>query len=74
VEIELADGRVLRHREQVNRGHDERPLTNAEIVDKFRSTIGRVADDAVADRVQRAVLCLGDDRPATEFAEACRAG
>jgi 2-methylcitrate dehydratase PrpD len=74
VEIELGDGRVLRHREQVNRGHDERPLSNAEIVDKFRSTIGRVADDAVADRVQRAVLCLGDDRPATEFAEACRAG
>lgn len=74
VEIELSDGRVLTHREQVNRGHEERPLTNAEIEEKFRGTIGRVADDATAERVRAAVLALGDGRPAAEFAEACRAG
>ena len=74
VEIELADGRVLTHREQVNRGHEERPLTNAEITEKFHGTIGRVADDATAARVRDAVLALGGDRPASEFAEACRAG
>ncbi|MDQ4118162.1 MAG: MmgE/PrpD family protein [Actinomycetota bacterium] len=74
VEIELADGRVLTRREQVNRGHEERPLTNAEIEEKFRGTIGRVAGDATAARVRDAVLGLGDDRPAAEFAEACRAG
>ncbi|GAA4492904.1 MmgE/PrpD family protein [Actinoallomurus oryzae] len=73
VEIELADGRVLRHREQINRGHDERPLSNAEIVAKFRETIGGVATDATADRVLNAVLSLGDGAPAAEFAEACRA-
>jgi 2-methylcitrate dehydratase PrpD len=72
VEIELADGRVVAHREQVNRGHDQRPLTNAEIVEKFEGTIGRVADAATAERVRAAVLSLGDDRPAAEFAEACR--
>jgi 2-methylcitrate dehydratase PrpD len=72
VEIELADGRVVAHREQVNRGHDQRPLTNAEIVEKFEGTIGRVADAATAERVRGAVLSLGDDRPAAEFAEACR--
>jgi 2-methylcitrate dehydratase PrpD len=72
VEIELADGRVVAHREQVNRGHDQRPLTNAEIVEKFAGTIGRVADAATAERVRDAVLSLGDDRPAAEFAEACR--
>jgi 2-methylcitrate dehydratase PrpD len=72
VEIELADGRVVAHREQVNRGHDQRPLTNAEIVEKFEGTIGRVADAATAERVRVAVLSLGDDRPASEFAEACR--
>lgn len=73
VEIELADGRVLRHREQVNRGHDQRPLTNDEIVAKFRETIGRVATDATADRVRSAVLSLGTPgTPAAEFAEACR--
>ena len=63
VEIELADGRVVAHREQVNRGHDQRPLTNAEIVEKFEGTIGRVADAATAERVRDAVLSLGDDRP-----------
>ncbi|GAA2879258.1 MmgE/PrpD family protein [Pseudonocardia halophobica] len=72
VEIELADGRVLRHREQVNRGHDERPLTNAEVVAKFRETIGRVAPAATADRVLNAVLSLGDGTAAADFAEACR--
>jgi hypothetical protein len=35
---------------------------------------GLVADEATAVRVQQAVLSMGDDRPATEFAEACRAG
>lgn len=74
IEIELADGRVVRHREQVNRGHDERPLSNAEIEQKFRGTIGRVADDATVDRVRAAVLGLGDGGSAAEFAEACRAG
>lgn len=72
VEIELGDGRRIAHREQVNRGHDERPLTNAEIVEKFRGTIGRVADDATTERVRTAVLGLGDDTPARAFAEACR--
>lgn len=74
VEIELADGRVLTHREQVNRGHDERPLSNAEIEQKFLGTIGRVADDATVDRVRTAVLGLGDGGSAADFAEACRAG
>lgn len=74
VEIELADERVLTRREQVNRGHDERPLTNADIDAKFAESMGRVADAATTERVRAAVLGLGDDRPATEFAEACRAG
>lgn len=73
IEIELADGRVLRHREQVNRGHDERPLTNDEIVAKFSETIGTVASESTADKVLNAVLSLGDETPALAFAEACRA-
>jgi len=73
VELELRDGRRVAHREQVNRGHDERPLGNDEIVAKFHDTIGRVADDATAERVRTAVLGLGDDTPARDFAEACRA-
>jgi 2-methylcitrate dehydratase PrpD len=74
VEIELRDGRVLARREQVNRGHDERPLSNADIVAKFEQSVAPVAEGATARRVREAVLGLGDDRPAAEFAEACRAG
>jgi 2-methylcitrate dehydratase PrpD len=73
VEIELTDGRRVSHREQVNRGHDERPLTDAEIVAKFRESMSVVADEATTDRVERAVLSMGDDRPARDFAEACSA-
>ena len=74
VEIELRDGRVPARREQVNRGHDERPLSNADIVAKFEQSVAPVAEGATARRVREAVLGLGDDRPAAEFAEACRAG
>ena len=73
LEIRLADGRVVHHREQINRGHELRPLSNDEIVAKFRENIGRVADTVTADRVQRAVLSLGDDGPAVAFVDACRA-
>lgn len=72
VEIELTDGRVLRRREQVNRGHEDRPLSNAEIVAKFDQTVGLAASPETAARVKRAVLDLGSDRPAAEFAEDCR--
>lgn len=72
VEIELSDGSRVAHREQVNRGHDERPLSNSEIIGKFRTTTGRVIDGGTIDRVQRAVLALGEDRPARDFAEECR--
>ena len=72
VEIELSDGSRVAHREQVNRGHDERPLSNSEIIEKFRTTTGRVIDGGTIDRVQRAVLALGEDRPARDFAEECR--
>ena len=33
--VTLDDGSVLTHREAINRGHAERPLTNADVVDKF---------------------------------------
>ncbi|MBZ6247788.1 MULTISPECIES: MmgE/PrpD family protein [Streptomyces] len=75
--VELDDGRVLTHREQVNRGHDTRPLTNADVVAKFRENMAACADadDAVTARVESAVLELGksgDHSPtARQFAEAC---
>jgi len=47
---------------------------NADIVAKFEQSVAPVAEGATARRVREAVLGLGDDRPAAEFAEACRAG
>ena len=33
--VTLSDGRVLTHREAVNRGHAERPLSNGDVVQKY---------------------------------------
>ncbi|QNG36558.1 MmgE/PrpD family protein [Geodermatophilaceae bacterium NBWT11] len=74
VEVTTTDGRVLTHREQVNRGHADRPLTNADVVLKYRESMAPVADEATTERVLAAVLALGDDTPARTFAEACAAG
>ncbi|WP_246258473.1 MmgE/PrpD family protein [Amycolatopsis anabasis] len=73
VEIELTDGTVLHHREQINRGHEKRPLTHEDIVAKFESNIAQAAGKTTADRVRETVLGLSPDTPATDFAEACRA-
>lgn len=72
VEIDLKDGRSLSRREQVNRGHEDRPLTNAEIGEKFRATLNTVADDHVASRVYEAVMALGTAVPVREIAEQLR--
>ncbi len=74
VQITTTDGRMLTHREQVNRGHADRPLTDDDVVAKYRESMAPVADGATTERVLEAVLGLGDDRPARAFAEACAAG
>ncbi len=56
--IELDDGTRLTHDEPVNRGAADRPLANAEIVDKYRQNAGLAAG---ADRVaamEEAMLSL----------------
>jgi 2-methylcitrate dehydratase PrpD len=77
VQITTTDGRVLTHREQVNRGHADRPLTDDDVVTKFRGSMAPVADEATTERVLAAVLSLGreaTDTSARTFAEACAAG
>ncbi|MEK8173996.1 hypothetical protein NKH77_48785 [Streptomyces sp. M19] len=77
--VELDDGRVLTHREQVNRGHESRPLGNDDIRAKFRENMAARtgADAAVTERVESAVLGLGRGGAraltARQFAEACAA-
>jgi 2-methylcitrate dehydratase PrpD len=66
VQISLRDGRVLMHREAMNRGCADRPLSNAEIVEKYTGNARLRLSARQASEVQEAVLNLdraGDGRP-----------
>lgn len=56
VRVELADGRVLTHREHINRGAPGRPISKEDIVAKFHDNAARAVDRAHADRILEAVL------------------
>lgn len=71
IEVTLTDGRRLTWRESVNRGHSERPLPHAEITEKFLENMRSVTDETTTQRVLEAVLDLGSDRSAREFALDC---
>ena len=58
VQISLKDRRVLTHREAMNRGCADRPLTNADIVDKFEGNARMSLSARQADEVREAVLGL----------------
>ena len=58
VVVRTRDGRELRHREEINRGADERPLTNGEIAEKFMENACLTVDGARAVAVRNAVLDL----------------
>jgi 2-methylcitrate dehydratase PrpD len=69
VQISLRNGRVLVHREAMNRGCADRPLSNAEIIEKFDSNARMRLSARQAAEVQAAVLTLdraADVRPAIE--------
>ncbi|GAA3360144.1 MmgE/PrpD family protein [Saccharopolyspora gregorii] len=68
VEIVLTDGRRLHRREDVNRGHTERPLSDADIRAKFADNLGGDARSTMDH-----VLALGGAGSAADFAEALRA-
>jgi 2-methylcitrate dehydratase PrpD len=58
--VRLRDGRTLRHREEINRGAPDRPLSNADIVAKFRGNAATALSPAAAARIEDAVLSLAD--------------
>jgi len=69
VQISLKDGRALVHREAMNRGCADRPLSNADIVDKFTGNARMGLSARQADEVRDAVLGLeeaGDVRSAID--------
>ena len=58
VAVTLAAGETRRHREAVNRGAPDRPLTDADIVEKFRGNAALALSAGAAARVEAAVLGL----------------
>jgi 2-methylcitrate dehydratase PrpD len=58
VVIETEDGRTLRHREAVNRGCADRPLSNDEIVAKFFDNADHAIPRKTAETIRDAVLDL----------------
>jgi 2-methylcitrate dehydratase PrpD len=63
----LNDGRELRHREHVNRGGTERPISNADVESKFFDNMQLVAAPARAVHVRDLVLSIGRDGSAASL-------
>jgi 2-methylcitrate dehydratase PrpD len=64
--VTLDDGSTLSHREHVNRGAADHPLSNAEIVAKFRDNVATACDTDTASRMEAAMLGLESAAAATE--------
>ena len=58
VVVRTRDGRELRHREEINRGADDRPLSNGEIAEKYMDNARLTVDGPKAIAIRDAVLGL----------------
>ena len=58
VVVELKDGRVIREREAMNRGSVDRPLTEQDIVTKYRDNAARQVSTARSLEIEKQVLNL----------------
>ena len=65
--VETNDGRTLRHREEINRGAEQRPLTNGEITAKFENNAALALSERRVDRVREAVLNIDALNDASEL-------
>jgi 2-methylcitrate dehydratase PrpD len=66
----LADGREVRHREQINRGAAGRPISNEDVVAKFMDNAGLAVSPPRAERLRDAVLSVDEAESARDFASA----
>ena len=69
VAVTLSDGRELSHREQINRGADERPISAEEIAAKFRANAELTFAPERVERVLDAILDLDGDSTPTLVAD-----
>jgi 2-methylcitrate dehydratase PrpD len=67
--VETEDGRTLRHREAINRGCADRPLSNDEVIAKFFDNADRAIERKAAERIRDAVLDF-DRQSARSLADA----
>jgi 2-methylcitrate dehydratase PrpD len=72
VVIRTTDGRELRHREDANRGSEERPLPAADIEAKFYDNMALAASRSHAERIHESVMSLVDRSDSASFAEDLR--
>ena len=54
--VELEDGRTLRHHEPINRGAEGRPISDADIIQKFHDNAARAVSRTQADAILNTVL------------------
>lgn len=70
--VETTDGQRYMHREQINRGARERPLTGHEIIAKYRENMAVATSADRAARVEELLLGVEDVADASVIAEALR--
>ena len=68
VVVERSDGTRVAHREAINRGCADRPVSNDDIVAKFYANAQRTVSRSTAEQIAQAVLQL-DERPARALAD-----
>lgn len=69
--VTTTDGQKLSHREHVNRGADDRPLSSGEIVDKFMENAAQAVAPRRAEAIRDLILTL-DECGAAEVAAGLR--
>jgi 2-methylcitrate dehydratase PrpD len=72
VVVRLKDGREFSHRENDNRGSEQRPLSSQNIEAKFYDNMAMVSSSAHAERVHEAIMGLATETDSATFAEALR--
>lgn len=65
--ITLKDGTTLQESEQINRGHESRPLTNAEVAAKFADCADPIIGAQRAESIRATIVEGSSDRTANEI-------
>ena len=68
--VRLKDGRELAHREQINRGAADRPLSSEEIIVKFMDNAQLAVSSSRAGQMRDAILAMDEAGSARELASA----